>query len=147
MKAWLALGMMLGLASPACAEGPFGNFAGSRSGGGSVTPVSTGVSESTRCHQRGSPDGDGLELAVSCKSANAPIDLSCSLSAHGRNVSGTCYESVNGVSIRFSGRLDGDAISGTGTTPFSSARITFEPHRISMASSNARRIRNLYVHF
>lgn len=135
------------LAVPALAGGPFDAFRGSHSGGGSVVPVATGKSEHTSCSMSGNPSSASLALRVYCKSANAPIDLSCDFRLSGGRVSGNCYESVNGASITFRGGLNGTTISGTGTTLVSSASISFGPRSLRLSSGNARVIRSLNVHF
>jgi hypothetical protein len=148
MKKYLMASIALALCTTqAWAGGPFDAFGGSRSGSGSVTPVATGTSERTRCSRTGTPNGTQLTLNISCKSKNAPIELSCTFSHTGGSVSGNCYESRNGASISFRGRLAGDSITGTGTTWVSRAAISFTPYGMSLDSANARVIRSLQVSF
>ena len=107
-----ALGMALGPVQ--AAEGPFGSFSGSWTGGGTVT-VKNGGKERLRCkaHYEVSGGGDSLAQNLTCASDSYTFNVVSNVKASGGAISGTWQETSRGANGQIVGKIDPKQISAT----------------------------------
>lgn len=93
------------MSAPALAAGPFQSFAGSWTGGGTVTV--SGGQEAIRCRARYTTSGDGNNLAinVNCASDSYRVNIISNVVAQGNSFSGSWRETTRQISGDVSGRV------------------------------------------
>jgi hypothetical protein len=100
-------------AAPAfAADGPFGVFAGSWTGSGTIT-VKNGTRERLRCKARYQISAGGYTLAqdLTCASDSYKFNVISNIVTQGGTLSGTWAESTRNVSGQISGHIDPKQIS------------------------------------
>jgi hypothetical protein len=98
----------------AAVDGPFGVFAGSWTGSGTIT-VKDGTRERLRCKARYqiSAGGTALQQDLTCASDSYKFNVISNIVAQGGTLSGTWAESTRNVSGQVTGRIDPKQISAT----------------------------------
>ncbi len=105
----IALAMLLTLASPLRAEGPFAGLTGTWRGAAEVR-LQSGSSETLKCFAYYTPKSTGVELglAIRCASASNKIELRAQLMADAGKVSGRWEERTYNAT----GDVSGQAVEG-----------------------------------
>ena len=96
------------------AEGPFGSFGGSWTGGGTIT-VKNGGKERLRCkaHYEVSGGGESLAQNLTCASDSYTFNVVSNVKAAGSAISGTWQETSRGANGQIVGKIDSKQISAT----------------------------------
>lgn len=107
-----ALGVVLGPVQ--AAEGPFGAFGGSWTGGGTIT-VKSGGKERLRCkaHYEVSGGGDTLAQNLTCASDSYTFNVVSNVKANGGAITGSWQETSRGANGQIVGKIDSKQISAT----------------------------------
>lgn len=100
--------------TPRAAENPFGRFAGSWSGSGTIT-VQNGARERIRCRGRYTADATGntLNLGLRCASDSYNFELQSDITYDGGNISGSWNEVTRQVFGSLFGRSSSSHIEAT----------------------------------
>ena len=92
-------------------QGPFANFSGDWSGGGTVT-LSSGSNEKIRCRATydAQAAGNNLKLALRCASDSYNVDFRGTAINNGGNMTGNWFESTNQAAGQFFGSIKNNRI-------------------------------------
>lgn len=112
LSAAIGAALVLSASAGHAQSGPFGNFAGSWAGTGTVE-LSDGSSERIRCRSSNSlaDGGTGLQLTLRCASDSYKFDLSSNVQANGSSVSGNWSEASRGIAGTLDGKVSGGQIA------------------------------------
>jgi hypothetical protein len=128
----IATGLLTFLADGAQAADALAPFAGSWSGGGTIT-VQDGSRERIRCRSSNTAGGGGLNLGLRCASDSYKFEIASDLTSEGSNVSGSWNENTRGVFGQLAGRVSGGRIQATASAIGFSATLLIATHSNSLS--------------